>query len=253
MDYASPTAGSTYSQDILRGKPVYSVERNQESGIIEATIIGFQGKKDSMSPQSYQEKAKEIVFDYAKKHLAKTDVHVKFTPDDVYVVWFSKTLQNWKALVSTTLADGVYYEVTHDGARERTYLDAYKKFDNVTILDPVKTSSYEDSQLPELYLPEESDSIMMQNHERALAGLRERTAESEPYSEAHVKAFREQIAVLKNKAIENAGKLEFAESDARMRLAQIQLQQIENQTFAAQLKKFEIELETMAQYIDSKF
>ncbi len=51
----------------------------------------------------------------------------------VYVVWWSKTLQNWKALVSTTLPDGMYYEVTHNGDAGETYLDAYKKFDNVVV------------------------------------------------------------------------------------------------------------------------
>ena len=82
-----------------------------------------------------QARAKEIVFDYVKAHLEKTDTHVTFGPDEVYVVWFSKTLQNWKALVSTTLPDGMYYEVTYDGNKARAYLDAYKKFDNVTITD----------------------------------------------------------------------------------------------------------------------
>ena len=54
-----------------------------------------------------------------------------FTENEVYVVWFAKTLQNWKALASTTLPDGMYYEVTHNGDKGETYLDAYKKFDNI--------------------------------------------------------------------------------------------------------------------------
>jgi hypothetical protein len=76
-----------------------------------------------------------IVFDYASASLDETDTHVTFTLDDVYVVWFSKTLQNWKALISTTLPDGMYYEVTHNGDKHETYIDAYKKFDNVCIAD----------------------------------------------------------------------------------------------------------------------
>lgn len=78
-------------------------------------------------------KAKELVFQYVKERLEKTDTHVTFAEDEVYVVWFAKTLQNWKALLSTTLPDGMYYEVTHNGAARETYLDAYKKFDNVCI------------------------------------------------------------------------------------------------------------------------
>lgn len=57
---------------------------------------------------NYQKIAKEVVLDYANKHIDKTD-NVQITLDDVYVVWFCKTLQNWKALLSTTLPDGMYY------------------------------------------------------------------------------------------------------------------------------------------------
>lgn len=80
-----------------------------------------------------QEIAKTIVFNYVQDRLEKTDTHVTFANDEVYVVWFAYTLGNWKALVSTTLPDGMYYEVTHNAAKNETYLDAYKKFDNVKV------------------------------------------------------------------------------------------------------------------------
>lgn len=88
-----------------------------------------------MSDETYQEKARRLVFEYIKGRLEKTDTHVTFASDEVYVVWFSKTLQNWKALISTTLPDGMYYEVTHNGDKAETYIDAYKKFDNVCVRD----------------------------------------------------------------------------------------------------------------------
>lgn len=84
-----------------------------------------------MKELTFIEQALNIVFQYVKYHLEKTDTHVTVTEDEVYVVWFAKTLQNWKALVSTTLPDGMYYEVTHNGDKGETYLDAYKKFDNI--------------------------------------------------------------------------------------------------------------------------
>jgi hypothetical protein len=84
---------------------------------------------------NFKEKAKKIVFDYVKSHLEKTDTHVTFSENEVYIVWFGKTLQNWKALISTTLPDGMYYEVTYNGDDNEIYLDAYKKFDNVCIPD----------------------------------------------------------------------------------------------------------------------
>jgi hypothetical protein len=86
--------------------------------------------------QPFIDKAKNIVYNYALIKLDVTDTPVKFSvEDDVYIVWFSKTLQNWKALVSTTLPDGRYYEVTYDGNLKRAYLDVYVKLDNVVVED----------------------------------------------------------------------------------------------------------------------
>lgn len=85
-----------------------------------------------MSNDAMLKRAKEVVVDYFNEHVEKTD-NRKITEDDVFVVWFCKTLQNWKALVSTTVSDGMYYEVTHNGDKGETYLDAYKKWENVCI------------------------------------------------------------------------------------------------------------------------
>ena len=73
--------------------------------------------------------AKQTVLDYVRAHLNVTD-NVNVSINDIYVVWFCKTLQNWKALISTTLPDGMYYEVTYNGDKKEIYLDAYKKFEN---------------------------------------------------------------------------------------------------------------------------
>lgn len=74
-----------------------------------------------------KEKALKIVNDYVLEHLDKTDGDVVF---DTYIVWMCKTLQNWKFLISTSLFDGMYYEVTYNGDAKEWYLDAYKKFEN---------------------------------------------------------------------------------------------------------------------------
>jgi len=81
-----------------------------------------------------QEKARKIVMNYFNNHVYVTDKK-KLTMDNVFIVWFSKTLQNWKALVSTTAADGMYYEVTHNGDKNETYVDVYKKWENYTVKD----------------------------------------------------------------------------------------------------------------------
>ena len=46
-----------------------------------------------------------------------------------------KVLQNWKFLISTSIPDGMYYEVTYNGDKKEWYLDAYKKFENVCIAE----------------------------------------------------------------------------------------------------------------------
>lgn len=74
------------------------------------------------------EEAKKIVKDYAKEHLGNGSEEF-----DVYVVWQSKALQNWKFVVSTSLRDGMYYELTYDGDKKEWYLDAYKKLENRVI------------------------------------------------------------------------------------------------------------------------
>nr|DAW49688.1 MAG TPA: hypothetical protein [Caudoviricetes sp.] len=79
-----------------------------------------------------QEKAKQIVVDYFNSHVDVTDGK-QITTDDVYVVWFCKTLQNWKVLASTNITDGMYYEITHNGDKDETYVDVYKKWDNFTV------------------------------------------------------------------------------------------------------------------------
>lgn len=75
-------------------------------------------------------RVKEIVTAYILEHIDETDGPVKF---EVYTVWKAKVLQNWKYLLSSTLPDGMYYELTYDGDKEVWYLDAYKKFENRTI------------------------------------------------------------------------------------------------------------------------
>ena len=74
----------------------------------------------------------QIVRDYIEDHLDKSDPKPEF---DVYTVWKAKALQNWKYLISSTLFDGMYYELTYNGDEKVWYLDAYKKFENKVVAD----------------------------------------------------------------------------------------------------------------------
>jgi len=75
---------------------------------------------------------KETVKNYFNSRVEKTD-DANISTDDVYIVWICKSLQNWKALVSTTVSDGMYYELTFNGDKSELYLDAYKKWENKCI------------------------------------------------------------------------------------------------------------------------
>lgn len=87
---------------------------------------------------NFDAKAMEITKDYITEHLDKSDQMSNFT---VFTVWKCKTLQNWKYLLSSTIPDGMYYELTYNGDKNEWYLDAYKKFENVVVKDEVNHES----------------------------------------------------------------------------------------------------------------
>lgn len=81
-----------------------------------------------MDNDKFVELCKEKVVDYTNTfmNLNSIDRTVHISTSDVYVVWLNRTLQNNKALLSTTIADGMYYEVTYNGDKNEMYFDAYK-------------------------------------------------------------------------------------------------------------------------------
>lgn len=85
-----------------------------------------------MSSEKFSSLVKKYIVEYANNHLDKSDNKI-VTEDDVFIVWQCKTLQNNKALASTTLFDGMYYELTYNGDKKEIYFDAYKKWENKCI------------------------------------------------------------------------------------------------------------------------
>lgn len=84
-----------------------------------------------MESKEFIDKCKIAVCDYYNNRVESSDKNGRITTDDVFVVWFCKTLQNCKALLSTTVRDGMYYEITYNGDKKEAYLDAYKKWQNI--------------------------------------------------------------------------------------------------------------------------
>lgn len=86
-----------------------------------------------MQTKDFEEFCRKVIADYFNEQADFTDKNGKITESDVYVVWLCKALQNNKALLSTTVPDGMYYEVTYNGDKSEAYVDAYKKWKNFVV------------------------------------------------------------------------------------------------------------------------
>lgn len=89
-------------------------------------LIFKKERENNMGNEEFLRICKAKVAEYTNQHNQK-EINV----NDVYVVWSCKTLQNHKALLSTTIPDGMYYELTYNGDKAELYFDAYKKFQNI--------------------------------------------------------------------------------------------------------------------------
>ena len=79
------------------------------------------------------DKARRLVFEYCLKNGKWGDDPTNL--DTIKIVWFCKTLKNWKALVIDLLHTGLFFEVTYNGEKQEAYIDAYSKIDNVCVPD----------------------------------------------------------------------------------------------------------------------
>jgi hypothetical protein len=86
-------------------------------------------------PDAFLKKAKQSIIDSTYVKGFTKDGHLKLEASDLYIVWFVKALGNWKALISTDAFNGLYWEVTHNGAKSETYVDTYSKISNSVIAD----------------------------------------------------------------------------------------------------------------------
>ena len=98
-----------------------------------------------MNTEKFIELAKQKVAAYANGLLLDERGTVEeIKPENVYVVWYSKTIQNYKALLGVPIdGDGHYYEVTYNGDLKEMYLDVYDLQDQ----DTYELSDYHKHQL----------------------------------------------------------------------------------------------------------
>lgn len=86
----------------------------------------------------FQSVCKKKLVEWYNKAFEDMSVYVqqKIDLSNVYVVWSVKVLQNYKALLSTSVSgDGIYVEFTYNGDKQELYMDVYHKLSNTKITD----------------------------------------------------------------------------------------------------------------------
>lgn len=82
----------------------------------------------------FQEVCKKKLVEWYNTACAHNGTSKMISLDDVFVVWSCKTLQNCKALLSTTVnGDGIYVEYTYNGDKQELYEDVYRKISNTCL------------------------------------------------------------------------------------------------------------------------
>lgn len=77
--------------------------------------------------------------DLAAIAIVKSYIENHFHPNvvfEVFITWKCKALENWKYLLSSSLCDGIYYELTYNAVKNEWYLDVYMKIENVIYPGP---------------------------------------------------------------------------------------------------------------------
>ena len=85
------------------------------------------GKGENKMDNEFIERAKENIIEFFK------DNHIKCTPDDIFIVWSCKTLQNRKAIMAVRFQDHHLFEVTWNGDKSQMYIDTYDKVENMCV------------------------------------------------------------------------------------------------------------------------
>ena len=61
----------------------------------------------------------------SKTNIIKDFYYNEIVEQDVLLVWFCKTVKNFKAIFTTKLSDGKIFEATYNGVPEELYIDEY--------------------------------------------------------------------------------------------------------------------------------
>ena len=83
-----------------------------------------------MNFNNFLDRCKTEVINYLNQKIVNDSSTLGISINDIYVVWYCKTLKNAKALLGTSLPDNLYFEITFNGDSDELYLDVYDKLEN---------------------------------------------------------------------------------------------------------------------------
>lgn len=84
--------------------------------------------------ETFRNVAKESIIKWWNSQKDLVDRYGVITHSDIFVVWQCKAIENFKALLGVYMdGDEHYFEFTYHAAKERCYLDIYKKETQVVV------------------------------------------------------------------------------------------------------------------------
>ena len=115
--------------DLLKDEKEQDMQKLEDEvrpGVKDAPPVKQREVPPTISTEEFIETCKTILFNKESERLDKFE-RPNFTMDDIFVVWYCKSLQNHKALLSSKLMNGRYIEFTYNGDLKKYYVDSYEK------------------------------------------------------------------------------------------------------------------------------
>jgi hypothetical protein len=100
-----------------------------------ATVKQLVSAQVMHDPDRFLRQAKQTVVDNYNKHRSDRRPAAALTLDTVFIVSFTKTRSEWMATVASPHARGRLWVVSYSNSRHETFLEIYKKINDVHIPD----------------------------------------------------------------------------------------------------------------------
>lgn len=83
-------------------------------------------------PDRYLTMAKRLVMENYNEHHNEEE-SPPLIIDDLYIIWFTKVLNNWRAQVASSVVRGLVWMVTYNGSKSEAYIEVFRKINNTKV------------------------------------------------------------------------------------------------------------------------